>query len=209
MLRHRKVLAVAAHPDDLEWYIGGTLRRLADSGADVQVVVATFGDQGPNLISASDLARTRAAEQLRAARINGYARVHFLGLPDKGVVASGKMPGALASIWRGLKPDMVLAFDPVLWSPPYLHPDHQGSGLIACKYWRSLPARARPALYLFQTRRPDTVVNISSVIDTKEKALNQHLTQNAGRAGKRNRIFSAGLGSRVGVAYAEGFRGVK
>ena len=38
LLAGKKVLAVVGHPDDLEWYIGGTLRRLSSAGADVQVV---------------------------------------------------------------------------------------------------------------------------------------------------------------------------
>ncbi len=206
LLRGRTVLAVAAHPDDLEWYVGGTLRRLSDEGARVHVIVASFGEKGPNLTHAGNLAETRELEQLRAARINGYAQVHFFGLPDKGVVDGPAMRQKLTQVWQSLNPDIVLTFDPVLWSLPYLHPDHQGSGRTVYEYWRSMRRESRPSLFFWQSRRPNAVVDISDTLTTKERALNQHFTQNLGRAGARNAAISSQVGHQVGIGYGESFR---
>src|SRR5437762_13148040 len=55
LLQSKKTLAIVAHPDDVEWWISGTLKRLAVSGADVRVIVASDGEKGPNRVNSSDL----------------------------------------------------------------------------------------------------------------------------------------------------------
>ncbi len=202
LLQDKTVLAVVAHPDDLEWYIGGTLRRLADAGANVQVVVATNGEKGPNHIKAPDLSATRRQEQLNAARINGYRQVHFLGLPDRGVATDARFLPEVEAIYRQVRPQAVFLFDPQFPSLPYLHPDHQGSARLFLSFWRTL-ATDRPPVYLFQTRRPDVAVDISPVIATKAAALAQHRSQNSGNGDGMKRFYRGG---RFGVVYAETFR---
>ena len=98
LLGGKKVLVVVGHPDDLEWYVGGTLRRLSDLGAEVQVVVATDGEKGPNRTRVADLPAARRQEQLAAAQINGYARVRFLGLPDRGSAGDPRLLPAVEAI---------------------------------------------------------------------------------------------------------------
>jgi LmbE family N-acetylglucosaminyl deacetylase len=220
LLSKRKVLAIVGHPDDLEWYIGGTLRRLSDAGADVQVVVANNGDKGPNRTKVADLPATRQGEQLAAAKINGYTRVRFLGLPDRGSANDPRFLPAIRAIYQEVQPDAVFVFDPELPSLPYLHVDHQGTARVVLDYWRTLGQPAgtapgtevgavtgantgRPPVYLFQTRRPDVAVDISTVIGTKEKALAQHVTQNGGNGSGMRQMFG---GKTVGVGYSEYFR---
>lgn len=207
LLRDKTVLAVVAHPDDLEWYIGGTLRRLADNGANVQVIVASSGEKGPNRIGAADLPATRRQEQLNAAKINGYTKVHFLNLPDRGVAADPNFLPKVQAIYNEVRPQAVFVFDPQFPSLPYLHVDHQGSAREFLGFWNTLGA-GRPPVYLFQTRRPDVAVDISAVIDTKVRAMAQHLSQGGGGGG-RMRGFFRGSGQLVGVEYAEMFRVLK
>ena len=202
LLAHRKVLAIVGHPDDLEWYVGGTLRRLADSGADVQVVVATSGEKGPNRTRVADLPATRRREQLVAAKIGGYTRVRFLNLPDRGSAKDPRFLPAVEAIYREVQPDALLIFDPEQPALPYLHVDHQGTARAVLSYWNGL-GTSRPPVYLFQTRRPDAAVDISGVIDTKEHALAQHVTQNGGSGAGMRGLFG---GKAVGVRYAEFFR---
>ena len=202
LLREKTVLAVVPHPDDLEWYIGGTLRRLADAGADVQVIVASNGEKGPNRTGAPDLPAARRQEQLNAARINGYRQVHFLGLPDRGVARDARFLPEVEAIFRQVEPQAVFLFDPQFPALPYLHPDHQGSARAFLSFWRTL-GPARPPVYLFQTRRPDVAVDISSAIASKVQALAQHRSQNLGGGEGVRRFY----GGRIfGVAYAETFR---
>ena len=202
MLTHKKILAIVGHPDDLEWYVGGTLRRLADSGAEVQVVVATGGEKGPNRTRVADLPATRRGEQLAAAKINGYTRVRFLNLPDRGSAKDPRFLPAVQAIYDEVQPDALLVFDPERPSLPYLHVDHQGTARAVLVYWNGLGA-GRPPLYLFQTRRPDAAVDISGVMDIKERALAQHVTQNGGSGQGMRQLFG---GKAVGVRYAEFFR---
>ncbi len=202
LLNKRKVLAIVGHPDDLDWYIGGTLRRLADAGTDVQVVVANNGEKGPNRTRVADLPAVRQQEQLAAGRINGYTRVRFLGLPDRGSARDARFLPAVQAIYQEVRPDAVFVFDPDLPSLPYLHVDHQGTARAFLAYWRSL-GPVRPPVYLFQTRRPDVAVDISAVMSTKERALAQHVTQNGGSGSGMRRLFG---GRAVGVPYAEFFR---
>lgn len=203
LLHSRKVLALVAHPDDLEWYIGGTLRRLASNGAQVQVIVASDGEKGPNHIGAANLRDTRRAEQEMAGQINGYTEIHFLSLPDRQVAAQPQLIPLVSQIYQQVKPDAVLIFDPDYPAYPYLHADHQGSARAFIRYWDKLP-EARPPLYLFQTRRPNTAVDISSVIDTKARAMDAHISQGGG--GQMLRRMFAQDGKLVNVPYAELFR---
>lgn len=202
LLGRPTVLVIVGHPDDLEWYVGGTLRRLSDAGADVQVVVATSGEKGPNRTQARDLPATREREQLAAARINGYTRVRFLRLPDRGAANDPRFLPAVQAIYREVKPDALMAFDPALPSLPYLHVDHQGTARVVLAFWRTL-STGRPPVYLFQTRRPDVAVDISGVIDTKQSALAQHVTQNGGNGSGMRGLFG---GKAVGTQFAEYFR---
>ncbi|WP_420597102.1 PIG-L deacetylase family protein [Deinococcus sp.] len=204
LLNKKTVLAIVAHPDDLEWYIGGTLKRLADNGANVQVIVATDGEKGPNRVKSPNLAVTRRAEQAAAGQINGYTRIYSLALPDRGAAKDPRFLPEVTRIYNEVKPDAVFVFDPTSPSLPYLHVDHQGSAREFLKFWDTLP-QSKPPVYLFQTRRPDVAVDISAVIDTKAQALAQHISQNGG-SGSRMQGFFAGSGKSVGVAYAELFR---
>ncbi|MFC4454558.1 PIG-L deacetylase family protein [Deinococcus sonorensis] len=202
LLGRRTVLAIVGHPDDLEWYVGGTLRRLSDAGADVQVVVATDGERGPNRTQVPDLPATRRREQQAAARINGYTRLRFLHLPDRGAARDPRFVPAVEQIYREVQPDALMVFDPDLPALPYLHVDHQGTARAVLRFWQRL-GPSRPLLYLFQTRRPDVAVDITAVMAIKERALAQHVTQNGGSGSGMRRLFG---GQAAGVRYAEYFR---
>ncbi len=69
------ILAIGAHPDDIEFGCGGTLIKYAGKGASIDLLVVTDGARGGR-------ARTRRAEQLRAAKVLGVRRVHWGGYHD-------------------------------------------------------------------------------------------------------------------------------
>lgn len=78
------VLVIAAHPDDMESWCGGTLALLTDAGADVCLLLATSGEAGSRdeHDTRESLRAVREAEALRAAGLLGIGKVTFLGLPD-------------------------------------------------------------------------------------------------------------------------------
>ena len=81
MLGARSMVAVFAHPDDAEHLFGGTVGKLAKSGSEINYVVCTDGSRGAPDAETPDeeVARTRADEQLAAARVLGVSEVVFLG----------------------------------------------------------------------------------------------------------------------------------
>ena len=66
-----RVLAVGAHPDDLEILCGGTLARFVQEGHEVVMCHATRGDRGSFVHSSEEIARIRGAEARRATEICG------------------------------------------------------------------------------------------------------------------------------------------
>ena len=77
-----RILAVGAHPDDLEILGGGTLARYARQGAQVSMAIATDGSAGHMLIPADELAEIRHDEAARAAALIG-ADFYWLGYRDE------------------------------------------------------------------------------------------------------------------------------
>ncbi len=225
-----RVVVVAAHPDDADWYAGGTLALLARRGAAVTVVVATDGERGPRRGVGGDarpLGEIRRQEQLAAAKEIGYDVV-FLGLPDRGLRRLADLPRRIAAAVGPLRPDVVLAFDARYPRLPYVHRDHQAVGRAVDRLaLTGNPAVRGASVYLFHTRRPDTAVDVSAAMAAKLRALAAHRSQGfaapAGVAagdgvtgrltrsgiGDGSRMAarqSAALGRTVGVGFAEVFR---
>ena len=75
VLRPRRVLAVGAHPDDIEFGCGATLARWAASGTEVVLLVLTDGSKGTWELDAdiAALVQVRRVEQQAAARTLGAA----------------------------------------------------------------------------------------------------------------------------------------
>lgn len=169
------VLAVAAHPDDLEYYAGGTLALLSRKGAAVIAVICTDGERGgkrPNL------GQIRRGEQREAARILGYREVRFLGYADRGLsqtVDRQELVAALERIIEEVRPALILTFDSARPRPPYIHPDHQAVGRAVAQAVARLQWPG--SLALFHTRRPDAVVDITPVAEEKLAALRAHQSQ--------------------------------
>jgi len=169
-LRGRRILAVVAHPDDLEYYAGGTLARLVDGGAEVVAVIATNGEKGGR---DPDLARLRQEEQRRAGTVIGYREMRFLGLPDRGVRDDAELRSRLSRILGEVNPDLVFTFDDAYPLLPYIHPDHQSVAAATQAVWEG-------KLLLFHTRRPDLLVDVSGVAPRKVAALACHVSQGNG-----------------------------
>lgn len=193
----RRVAAVVAHPDDADWYVGGTLALLVRRGAAVTVIVATDGERGPRRGVADDarpLGEIRRQEQLAAAGVIGY-RVVFLGLPDRGLRRLADLPQRLADALAPLRPDTILTFDARYPRLPYVHPDHQAVGRAVAHLVRAGdPAVGGASVYLFHTRRPDTGVAVSEAVAAKLRALAAHRSQG----------LAARAAARAGAAAADG-----
>src|ERR1043165_1399119 len=108
------ILAIFAHPDDLELAVGGTMLKMKDLGYRTGALDVTRGEMGTR-----GTAEGRAAEAEEAARILGLDIRENLGLPDGHVFVTDKERTTLVRMLRRLKPKIILTHqerDP--------HPDH-------------------------------------------------------------------------------------
>jgi len=183
-----RVLAVGAHPDDIEFGCGATLAKWADAGAEVHLFICTDGSKGtwdPDADLAT-LAATREEEQLLAGKVLGVAGLRFLRQVDGELTNDEAARSALALAIRDLRPDVVLSHDP--WLPYRLHPDHQAAGhlavhaIVAARDPHFFPehglAPHRPAtLLLFEPARVDHLERVYDHLDRKTDALLAHRSQ--------------------------------
>lgn len=127
----KRILVVAAHPDDLETACGGTVALLVERGVEVALLLCTDGDIGTHdpAFTRERLAATRREEALAGARVLGLSDVFFLGHPDGELVADLTLRAEIAGIYRRWQPDTVFTFDP-FWAGQ-AHPDHTAAGRAA------------------------------------------------------------------------------
>lgn len=129
------VLAVGAHPDDVDFGCGATLAKWAAAGTTVHIVVCTDGSKGSWDADAglAELVERRVGEQIEAARrIAGdrLGEVVFLGRVDGELTDDVETRRRLVGIIRSLRPEIVLGHDP--WKHYRLHPDHRAAGQLLC-----------------------------------------------------------------------------
>ncbi len=184
-----RALAIAAHPDDVEFGCGGTLAKWAAAGCEISHLVCTDGSKG-SWDPADDPAVLVASRQLeqRAASValGGTGSVVFLGWRD-GELESGLRQRAEVCHWiRRLRPDVVLGHDP--WKRYRLHPDHRHAGFLAVEgivaardphfFPEQAEAPHRPShLLLWEADEADHVEDVAAGLDAKVAALLEHRSQ--------------------------------
>lgn len=185
-------LAIAAHPDDVEFGAGGTLAKWAADGCVIHHLVLTDGSKGTwNPDADIDaLIIDRQSEQRAAARVLGgtatAGTVTFLGQIDGELDSSLALRSEVARRIRTVRPDVVLGHDP--WKRYRLHPDHRHAGLLACDgivaardphfYREHGLVHHRPStLLLWEADEPDHVEDVDEFVATKLAALEAHTSQ--------------------------------
>jgi bacillithiol biosynthesis deacetylase BshB1 len=214
------VLAIAAHPDDVELTCGGTVIKMVEDGYKVGVLDLTRGESGTR-----GSAGQRDEESARAARLMGLAHRANLGLPDAALENRREYKLQIAQCIREMRPAAVIL--------PYWegrHPDHYTAGLMgyeACflaglarqpiegKPWR--PRKIVYASLYVPGLRPTFVVDISRQFEKKLKAILCYASQFSprkdaqnlfpSRADLRERVGSLArhFGLMIGVRYGEPF----
>ncbi len=119
------ILAIMPHPDDAEFFAGGTLALRTDQGDRVILAIATDGGLGSFSIPAQELAAQRMGEADRAASVLGIGLVEWLGHPDGGLdsLPPGQLRLEIVRCIRSHRPDGVVSLDPQDASEA--HPDHR------------------------------------------------------------------------------------
>jgi LmbE family N-acetylglucosaminyl deacetylase len=127
-----RVLAVTAHPDDVDFGWAGTVATLTDAGIEVTYCIVTDGDAGgaETGIPRAEMAPLRRDEQRAAAGVVGVHDLHFLGYPDGRVEATLQLRCDLSRVIRHVRPQRVMLQSPErVWDRIYAsHPDHLATG---------------------------------------------------------------------------------
>lgn len=223
------IVAVHAHPDDLEILAGGTLACLASAGHSILMVTATAGEGGSADLPPNETGRTRMAEAAAAAARIG-AGYRCLGFPDLGVFNDDTSRRRVTELLRETCPDVVITA-----SPADYHPDHEAISVLvrdACfaapvANYRTGASGALPgipALYFTdaiggrdregQKLKREFGVDIGRHYDTKRAMVSEHRSQMSWV--KRQHgiadfvddmdAWTRKVGAEFGVSHAEAFR---
>lgn len=100
-------LAIAAHPDDIEFVMAGTLLLLKEAGWDIHCLNVTDGNMGSTVMNAAQTARVRSKEAQASAKLMG-AKWHAPFCPDLGVFYTEKNIRRVCAVVREAKPTVIL-----------------------------------------------------------------------------------------------------
>jgi LmbE family N-acetylglucosaminyl deacetylase len=224
-----RILAVHAHPDDIETLGAGTLALLAEKGHHITIATMTAGDCGSKEMNLEETARVRQNEATKAAAVIG-ADYRCVGLGDLCVFNDDGSRRKTTEVVRAVRPEIVITASPVDY-----HPDHEATSILVrdalfassvpnYKTGPSRPLDAIPHLYFMDPIEgrdrtgmsvvPEFGVDVTGHFAKKAQMLEAHASQRDWVL-KQHGIdylmgamegFTAKRGKLFGVAYAEGFR---
>jgi N-acetylglucosamine malate deacetylase 1 len=215
------LLAIAAHPDDVELTCGGTLLKMAQRGYKTGILDLTAGEMGTR-----GTPETRAIEAARAGKILKVAWRGTLGAPDSDVQPTRQHKLLLAKVIRELRPHTVIL--------PYWearHPDHYNASTLGYEGCflaglKQLPLEGEPhrpfkILYAtsFEGMTPSFVVDVTRQYEARRRAILAYGSQfRPAKSERRQRVYLAideldpkmellarHYGQLIGVKYGEPF----
>ena len=189
----KTALAIAAHPDDIEFLMSGTLMRLQAAGYDIHYLNIADGCCGSSQHSREEIARIRREEAIEAAESIG-AVFHESFAHDLEIFYDQQSLAKLAAIVREVAPEVVLTHPPV----DYME-DHTNACRLAVSaaFVRGMPnfptdptceaVTGKVTVYhaqpygnrdpLNRIVRPDIFVDVSDLVDRKVDMLSRHRSQ--------------------------------
>ena len=193
----KRILAIGAHPDDIEIGAGGTIARHVQEGHEVAFLLITNGEGGGASRS------TRCEESVIAAGELGVTQVNFLSWPDRQVEANLTLIQEIESVVIGFQPTRVYI--------PYqeeLHQDHRETCWAALSAVRNVP---QILMYEGPSSFPSFKVNfwvdISQTLEEKKRSIEAHQSQGKKEIMKLEAILAMNRyrGYQCRREFAEGF----
>lgn len=197
----RRVLAIGAHPDDLELACGGTLAKLVDAGHDVHALVMSRGAVG-------GAEETRLLEAQRGAAFLGARTVTVHDFPDTALAqAEQGLVAAIEAAIDRLDPDVILTHSG--------HDQHQDHAAVHAATLRA--ARQRTTILCYEspsvTRafNPSVFIDIADHLDVKVQAVRLHRDQadKPYMSAQRLRGLATFRGAQAKREFAEGYEPVR
>jgi LmbE family N-acetylglucosaminyl deacetylase len=227
-----RILAIHAHPDDVEFQCAGTLALLKQQGCSITIATMTPGDCGSAEHTADEIAEIRRAEARKSAELLGAEYV-CLEFRDLSIVVDNPSRGKVVEALRRARPDIVLTAPPI----DYMTDHEITSDLVreACfsasvpnystRQWDPAPPLAGiPHLYYVDAiegidyfgnpLEPDFIIDITATFALKQKMLACHESQRNWLRKQHGmdeylekcERWCASRGSEIGVKYGEAFR---
>jgi LmbE family N-acetylglucosaminyl deacetylase len=193
----QRVLAVVAHPDDVDFSAAGSIALWTDAGIEVTYCIVTDGDAGgyDESLSRPEMVQIRRAEQMAAAKQVGVHDLRWLGYPDGRAEPTLALRKDIARVIRQVRPDRLLTASPErnYQRIGASHPDHRavGSAALDAVYPDARNPFAFPELLAEEGLAPWTVrevwlaaspgaghyVDVTSSFPRKVAALRAHESQ--------------------------------
>lgn len=200
------ILAVGAHPDDIEAGAGGLLLKSKKLGKKTAVLILTRGEAG-----GAGTADIRSEEAKAAAKVLGADYFQMLSFPDSKLECSLESAEVIGDIIRTLKPKIVVC----PWHEDY-HPDHVAAYKLTEKgiFLAARRAEGKQRHFVSQffgyninmkgIAYPDFIIDISDVYEEKQNAMKAHASQ---QSVLNNFAMLAGYyGNLGGYRFGEGFK---
>lgn len=217
-----RVLAVGAHPDDLEILCAGTLAKYARRGDHVTMAVATNGEVGSSTLPKAEIAAIRCREAAASAAVIG-AEFVWMNVPDEFLFSTETTRLQFLDVVRRARPDVILAH-----APTDYHPDHRTAGQIL---WdirvmttvpniktEHPPCERIPEIFYMETIAgieftPELYVDVTETFSLKKQMLACHKSQASWLEDQYQMSYMEFVeyiaryrGLQSGVRYAECFR---
>ena len=127
-------LAIAAHPDDLEYGASGAVAKWTAAGKQITYLMVSRGERGIDAWPPERTAPIREAEEREAARLVGAQAIEFLDYPDGMIEYGLPLRRDLAGAIRRYRPEMLITvgFDLAWPGGPLNQADHRAVGLAVC-----------------------------------------------------------------------------
>jgi N-acetylglucosamine malate deacetylase 1 len=227
----QRILAIHAHPDDVEFQCAGTLALLKQRGCEIVIATMTPGDCGSAELPADEIAAVRREEASKAAELLGAEYV-CLEFRDLCIVQDNDGRRRVTEALRRARPDIVLTAPPV----DYMSDHEMTSRLVRdagfnasvpnyrTHQWNPAPPLARiPHLYFVDPLEgmdpfggpitPEFIVDVSETFELKQQMLACHDSQRTWLRKQHGideylengELWSAARGAEINTAYGEGF----
>lgn len=197
------ILAIGAHPDDIEFGCGGTLLKYSRRGHNVFLLVLTEGSFGgePSI---------RMKEQEEAANLMKAKGLFWGGFKDTELVDNRELISKIEDVMYKVEPHIVFLnyYDDV-------HQDHRAASHAGVSATRHIEEVLFYEVPTTQNLEPDIFVNIQDLLDEKLELLKSHGSQvDKTRVENLNILESAQScanfrGFQGRVKYAEGFKALR
>lgn len=195
------ILALGAHPDDIEIACGGSIAKLCDSGHTIVGLIASGGECGGNSSS-------RRREAMKGAEFLGINKIEIMDFPDTRldnfVLEISKQ---IETVVNELKPDIVFTH-----SMHDIHQDHRAvhyATVRACRNMSTILCYESPSIN--QYFQPNVFVNIEQYIDIKIEGIREHEDQNKKSYVQPEQVYGKAIfrGTQAKLKQAEGFEAIR